>query len=319
MKNWFRSLGTSVRFDLIMHSRNMLAMLMIVGFIPFMLFVVRYMFPTSLVGFMVRATGMQLTVPANAISVITVTVNTVTLVVSFMMFAATRRTGDFDQRLVLAGLSRTALLTGKLLVLALISAVVSGYAALLIPIFQSVQQPWWMWAGLASGAAVYGGIGTVLALVLTNELAGMFAILVVSLLDVAMQNPLVNPSSGAAALKLLPSYGSTQSAVAAAFTDELALRALLGGPGIWFVLCVAIGFGAFAYRTRNHAPQDRVADNPESINTASAVWLIPGEDGSVIVRNTSGAVILCSELAARTGGADATLTPHVHHHAGQIA
>ena len=50
-------------------------------------------------------------------------------------------------------------------------------------------------AGMFTGALVYGGIGIVLAAVLRSELAGMFLAIMISSIDLVLQNPLISPDA----------------------------------------------------------------------------------------------------------------------------
>jgi hypothetical protein len=216
--------------------------------------------------------------------------NAVTLIIGFMMFAAVRRSSGFDRRLVLAGFSRSALLLAKLVALTACAGVVALYAGLVLLVFWRPEQFLPLLASLLASALAYGGIGIVLGVALVSELAGMFLIIMVSLVDVMVQNPVITPSTGSDGMVLLPTFGATQSAVGAAFTDATPAGYLLLAL-LWFVCCALIGLVTFQHRTRDYTGRDQWGDTQ-----AASVVLVPGLDGALLVQATSGNVIVSPRL-----------------------
>lgn len=102
----------------------------------------------------------------------------------------------------------------------------------------------------------YGALGVVFGSVLGREVEGMFAILMISILDVALQNPLSSSGSDSSVVRLLPSYGAVQASMAAAFSSSTVTRGLV----IQLLWLVAAAFAAllvFRRRTRYALPSSR--------------------------------------------------------------
>ncbi len=100
---------TAARYALIEHLRNRFAMVLIALFIPVWTAPAFWSVPSTLTRFRLRATGDLLTPHGNQLTEITGALNAVTLIVGFMMFAASFAGGHFDRRLALAGYPRTHL------------------------------------------------------------------------------------------------------------------------------------------------------------------------------------------------------------------
>lgn len=128
MRTWPHSLAKAIGFELIQHGRNRFAIGLVLGFIPFWLSLVDGIVMDTPIGFTYRPEHRVLTVAANQLTQITAADNAVSLIVGFMMFATTFRSGEFDQRLALAGFPRSSLLLAKLSALVAIAGVVSAYA-----------------------------------------------------------------------------------------------------------------------------------------------------------------------------------------------
>lgn len=299
MKTWSHSLWRAIGFELIQHGRNRFALGLVVAFIPFWLSLVHGIITDQKIEFMYGPQQRFVPVVASDLTLITAAINAVTLIVGFMMFAATFRSGDFDQRLALAGFPRSSLLLAKLVALMGISGVVSAYAWGVMLVFFSPEQPWLLWVSLFGCGLTYGGIGVVLGVVARTELVGMFLIIMISLVDVMVQNPVLNPSSDSDVLRLLPSYGSMQSGVAAAFTSDVPVEYVLFGPA-WLAGFTLFGLVTFYARTRDHT--QRSTEGSQATGTASpAVVIVTArEDGSIAVKSSTGPVVVCSRLTGDT-------------------
>ncbi|MEJ2859465.1 MULTISPECIES: ABC transporter permease [unclassified Saccharothrix] len=290
---WQASLIKAVLFEVSQHARNRLALALVVFFIPSWLGLVKGIIPSRPVDFHSAVADRVLTVPANQLAMISGAINAVTLIIGFMMFAAVRRSSDFDQRLVLAGYSRPCLLTAKLVALVVISGAVAAYAGVLMTLFWDPLHPWLLGFSLFMSGLTYGGMGIVLGLVLSTELAGMFVIIMISLVDVMVQNPVINPSSNQDVVRFLPTYGAMQTGAAAGFTDQgTAAYASIGL--LWLAGFGCVGMAAFYLRTKDHA---RHAPDPEPrTSTPAVVTVAVRADGTLEVRSTSGPVVVCSHL-----------------------
>jgi len=293
---WQASLLKAVGFEVTQHVRNRLALGLVIFFIPCWLGLVRAIIPANRIDFHSRITRDVLSVNANELAMISGAINAVTLIVGFMMYAAMRRSSDFDQRLVLAGYSRPTLLLAKLAALLLISTVIACYATVVMELFWAPRQPWLLAVSLLSSALTYGGMGIVLGAVLSTELAGMFVIIMVSLVDVMVQNPIINPASNQDVVRFLPTYGAMQSGAAAGFSDRgSAGYALLGT--VWLTAFALFGMAAFYLRTKDHARQ---AAAVRSTTEPATVTLTTRADGSLVVQSFAGPVLLCSQLEVCT-------------------
>ncbi|WP_172381233.1 ABC transporter permease [Streptomyces sp. MNP-20] len=245
---------TGAAFALLEHARNRLALVLVVVYIPLWLTLEHWFVTPDRLRFLLRAAGRTVTVDGNHLTMVSGAVNTVTLIVGFMMFMTTFKALAFDRRLALAGYPRSCLLLGKVVAMAVASALIAVYATAVVCWYWDPVRPALLALGLFAAAVSYGGIGILLGAFLRNELAGLFVIIMASLLDTMLQNPMSNAGADKDGLQLLPGYGPTQVAVAAAFTPGVTPYGhLLLGPA-WFLAMWLLGTGAFFARTRDHLP-----------------------------------------------------------------
>ncbi|BCM64991.1 MULTISPECIES: hypothetical protein [Streptomyces] len=241
---------TAARYALIEHLRNRFAMVLIALFIPVWTALAFWSIPTTPTRFRLRATGRLLTPHGNQLTEITGALNAVTLIIGFMMFAASFSDGPFDRRLALAGYPRTHLVLAKLSSLVLASAVVAAYATALTCTLWSPQQPLLLAAALFGAGITYGALGVAFGSLLRREVEGMFAIVMTSVIDLALQNPLYSSGSDSIAVRYLPSYGAMQAATGAGFSSTPLPKYLAVQAG-WFTAAAFVGLVAFHFRTRN--------------------------------------------------------------------
>ena len=71
----------------------------------------------------------------------------------------------------------------------------------------------------AAAALAYGSLGLFLGVLLRGELEGFFLVIMVSLIDTFIQNPIGNPAANKDFVQALPTYASTQLYVAGGFSD----------------------------------------------------------------------------------------------------
>ncbi|WP_234384588.1 ABC transporter permease [Streptomyces sp. MMG1121] len=281
---------TATRYALAEHLRNRFAMVLIAGFIPLWTTLAYLSIPSTRTRFQLSATKDILTPAGNQLTEITGALNAVTLIIGFMMFASSFACGNFDRRLALAGYPRTHLLLAKITSLALASGAVAAYATALTYLLWTPEQPLYLATALFSAAMTYGAIGVALGSLLRKEVEGMFTIVMISVIDLALQNPIANSGSDSPVVRLLPSYGAMQASTAAGFSTT-ALPSYLGIQLLWFTAAALISLAAFHRRTRNTLPtRTRI---PHSQHTkfsaadsehAGSATTTPGREASVTER-----------------------------------
>ncbi|MFE2292978.1 ABC transporter permease [Streptomyces sp. NPDC059452] len=280
MRRHWSLFATASRYALIGHARNRFAMLLVVVYIPVWIALAYVTIPGEPAPFRLRATGEVLTPPGNHLTQITGALNAVTLIAGFMMFAATFTGGAFDRRLAMAGYPRYHLVLAKLSALTLVCGAIAAYATVTVGVSWPPRQPLLLAAALFCAALTYGALGVVFGSVLRREVEGMFAILMISILDVALQNPLSSSGSDSAVVRFLPTYGAVQASMSAAFSDASAVRGLVI-QCLWLSGAAAAGFLVFRRRTRNALAPRRKPWVPARRG--------PGTDGSLPSRKSGSA------------------------------
>ncbi|MBA2811468.1 ABC transporter permease [Streptomyces sp. KM273126] len=240
-----------MRFALIEQARNRLALLIVVLFVPLWTTLAFTVVARTPLRFRIHAVGRTVVMDGNILVQINGALQTLSLVIAFMMFVATARSTLFDQRLVRAGYPRSCLALAKCTSLLLVAALVAVYTTAWMHLFWRPERLPVLAAGMFIAALIYGGIGIVLAAVLRSELAGMFLAIMISSIDLVLQNPLVNPDADSPVVRFLPAYGAVQTSVAASGLKVVPTSCLLLGTG-WAVGMTALGMAAFAVRTRTH-------------------------------------------------------------------
>ncbi|TDQ54371.1 hypothetical protein EV190_102205 [Actinorugispora endophytica] len=250
MRRAWTRYSTATAYAVTEHLRNRLALVLVVFFVPLWITLVTVVIADTDVRFFLRASDQTVTVHGNHVSKVSGAINAVTLIVGFMMFVVTYRSAGFDQRLAMAGYPRASLLAAKLTALLAAAAVVCAYAVAVICLHWVPEQPVLLWASLLGAALAFGGIGVMLGALLRGELEGMFVIIMLSIIDMGLQNPVANPASDSDVVRYLPSYGTMQTGVAAGFLDTTPVLHLLLGP-LWFLGAVVVAGTAFRLRTRD--------------------------------------------------------------------
>jgi hypothetical protein len=245
-----RLFAIATRYGLVEHVRNRFAMLLVAVFLPAWVILTGWAVTKEPVQFRLHGTGRLLIADSNKLTQITGALNAVTLIIGFMMFAATFSNGAFDRRLSLAGFPRAALGLAKVACLVIASVAVCSYATAVICCFWSPRQPLLLGAALFCTAMTYGALGVALGTLLRREVEGMFAIVMISVVDLALQNPLASSGADSEMVLWLPSYGAMQAATAAGFsttvpTVDFAVQLA------WFIASALIGLLAFHRRTRS--------------------------------------------------------------------
>ena len=283
---------TATGFELIEHARNRLAIILVAVFVPVWITLIDLMMSESPLPFRYRGTGEELRVDGQHLTFISGGLNAVTLIVGFLMFSVTYRSGQFDRRLVAAGYPRPHLLAAKVTALTASSVVVAAYSTAMVWAYWHPQQPWLFALGMFTAAVTYGGIGIVLGVLLKGELEGMFAIIMISLIDVGLESPVVNTGSDNDLVRFLPMYGSMQAGVGAGFTRSVPWEQMAALP-VWWAACAVVGLIAFHVRTRVYTRSGRPVTAAMVANAPIPRPVAPGEAVHVTVR-------VCAETCVAT-------------------
>ncbi len=173
------------------------------------------------IGFRLRATGVTVAVDGHNLTLITAGLSSITLITGFVVFAAVRRSRAFDRRLVLSGYRPAALIAAKTGG-ALVQAVAIGaYAAVVMLFFWRPAGVWAVAGTFMLAAATYAALGLLIGVLVRGDLEGFFLIIMISMLDTFLENPVDNPLANKPLLELFPSYGPTQFAAAGAFNHQV--------------------------------------------------------------------------------------------------
>ncbi|MEU7877093.1 ABC transporter permease [Microbispora bryophytorum] len=253
MRGHWACYATAVRMTFVEHLRNRLALVIIVVFIPVWAILIYALSLEVALPFHVRAAARVVALPANVLNQLAGALQILALITGFMMFVTTLSSASFDRRLVRSGFPQLCLIAAKLTALVVVALCVAAYATGLICLTHRPAQPLLLAAALFGGALIYGGIGIVLAAVLTSDLAGLVLVTVICSVDLALQSPLATPAAAGALVRYLPDYGPMQGAVAAVALDTVPWSAV--APAVcWAVGTALVGVSTFAGRTRVHRP-----------------------------------------------------------------
>ncbi|HEX5296696.1 MAG TPA: hypothetical protein VFW50_06895 [Streptosporangiaceae bacterium] len=247
----FRQFPVAWRFALRNQSRNRLAWLLLVAFVPAWYLLMAAITGHTPLTFRLFATGRALTVDGGHLTLITAGLNSVTMIVGFAVFAAIRRTLAFDRRLVFAGYRQATLIAAKTSAIAIIAVVIAAFTSLVLLAFWRPGLPGWLAIGAAFTviALGYGALGLFLGVLVRNDLEGFFLIIMGGLMDTFLQNPLGNPLANNPVLEWFPSFGPTQFAVGGSL-GHTALWGHLALGLTWPAAFAAVGLVIFWFRTR---------------------------------------------------------------------
>jgi hypothetical protein len=215
-----QQLDTAIRLSLAGQVRNRFAWILLVAFVPVWYLLIGSMISHTRVAFLLRATGSTLVVDAHNLTLISAGLSSITLITGFVVFATVRRSRPFDRRLVLSGYRPSALIAAKTCG-ALVQAVAIGaYAAIIMLFFWRPAGVWTIAVTFMLAAATYAALGLLIGVLVRGDLEGFFLIIMVSLLDTFLENPVDNPLANKPILEFFPSYGPTQFAAAGAFHHQ---------------------------------------------------------------------------------------------------
>ncbi|MFE2051592.1 ABC transporter permease [Streptomyces sp. NPDC059459] len=255
-------------FALTEHGRNRFAMVLVILFVPLWTTLAYLAMPDTPAHMRLHATGETLAPHGNELTEISGALNAVTLITGFMMFAATFSGNRFDRRLAMAGYPRAHLLLAKVTALALISAAVAAYATTVTCLAWTPRQPLLLAAALFTAGLTYGAIGVGFGSVLRREVEGMFAIVMTSIIDLALQNPITSSGADTPLMRYLPSYGAMQASTTAGFSTTPVPR-YLAIEFAWFTGAALIALLGFCGSTRSTLPANPHLPEPGSESGAA--------------------------------------------------
>ncbi|MGN5381158.1 hypothetical protein ACQ4WX_40540 [Streptomyces lasalocidi] len=242
---------TALRFSVRDQTRNRLAGLLLVVFVPVWYLVMDAMASGQVLDFKLYATGEVLHVDGAHLTLISAGLNSVTMIAGFVVFDAVRKAVAFDRRLVFAGYRQTTLIGAKTLAIAAVATAIALYTALAILLFWRPTAADWfaVLTAFAVIALTYGALGLLLGVLVKRDLEGFFLIVMGGLMDTFLQNPLGNPLANKPVLQWFPSFGPMQFAVGGSFGRTALWGHLALGLG-WAAMFGAVGLAVFRLRTR---------------------------------------------------------------------
>jgi hypothetical protein len=240
---------TATWYALSEQMRNRTALLLLVVFVPIWDYLFWLVVPDAPLSFLFRATSAFIQVNGRQLTLLTAGLNSITLIVGFMLFASTRRNTQFDRRLVQCGYQQSLLILAKLTALVAIAFAVSCYTCLVLWVFWRPASLPLVWLGFFCAALCYGALGVLLGVLVRGELEGFFLIIMVSLIDTSLQNPLGNPVANQDFLRWFPSFAPMQIAVAGAFAQGIPWQYLLAALA-WPLGFALLGMVIFWWKTR---------------------------------------------------------------------
>ena len=201
--------------------------------------------------FKLYATGEVLHVDGGHLTLISAGLNSVTMIAGFVVFDAVRKALSFDRRLVFSGYRQGTLIGAKSMAVALVVGAIALYTAVaMLPFWRPSPGGWFaVFVGLAAIALTYGALGLLLGVLVKGDLEGFFLIIMGSLMDTFLQNPLGNPIANKPILEWFPSFGPMQFAVGGVFGHTALWGHLLLGLA-WAAAFTAVGLVIFGIKTR---------------------------------------------------------------------
>ena len=248
----FGQFPTALRFALRDQTRNRLAGMLLIAFVPLWYLLMLVMVGHQPLSFKLFATRRLLSVNGGQLTLISAGFNSLALIVGFSVFDAVRKTLTFDRRLVFAGYRQATLIGAKTCATAVISGLIACYTAVVLIAFWRPAPTGWLavLAGYTVIALIYGAFGLMLGVLVRGDLEGFFLIIMGGMMDSFLQNPLGNPLANKPVLQWFPSFGPMQFAVGGAF-GHTALWGHLALGTAWAAAFATIGLAVFWARTRS--------------------------------------------------------------------
>ncbi|HUB94224.1 MAG TPA: hypothetical protein VMB52_07020 [Verrucomicrobiae bacterium] len=245
-----RQFVTALRFSFKEQINNKLAFGLLIIFVPIWYGMLGAITGNAAVAFRFRPTGTFIQANGHDLVLISAGLNVMAMILGFMFFHSARQSMAFDKRLTRAGLKRTSFVFAKSAALIVSTAVVSLYTILvLVAYWHFPHNTFEVLLGFWMVSLIYAALGMLLGMLLTNELVGFFIIIMFSMTDTFLQNPIGNPAANKAFLAYFPSYSAMQLSVAGGFTHLFATSQVWLGLA-WFVGFLLLALGVFYLRTR---------------------------------------------------------------------
>ena len=216
-----QQLDTALRLTLAGQVRNRFAWILLIAFIPLWYLLSASMFSHTGVTFVLRATHTTMAVDGHDIGLISTGLNSICLLTGFVVFTAARRSLPFDRRLVQSGYRPASLIAAKTSAALIQAVAVGAYAAIVLLIFWRAPGLWAIAVTFVLAAATYAAFGLLLGVLVRGDLEGFFLIIMISIMDTFLQDPMDNPLANKPILEFFPSYGPTQFAAAGAFHHQV--------------------------------------------------------------------------------------------------
>lgn len=142
---------------------------------------------------------------------------------------------ETDARFVVAGASPVQILLARYGLLALVGTVVSGITTAVVLVIYVPERLEFVFAAVLLATLAYGLVGVLTGLVL-NRLAGVYVLLLGSMLDIfILQNPLSEPPEYA---RLLPGHAPAELVIDAGFSTSVALST--AGESLAYILVLVL-------------------------------------------------------------------------------
>lgn len=246
-----RQFPTALAFALRNQARNRLAWILLAAFVPAWYAMMDALIPHDPLTFRLFSTGAMLRVDGRHLGLVTAGMNSLTVIVGFAVFAAIRRALPLDRRLVFCGYRQSRLIAAKTLATALVAAVVGLYATVVLLVFWRPTPAGWaaVLVSFALMALEYGALGLLLGVLVKGDLEGFFLIIMGSLMDTFLQNPVGNPVANKPLLQYFPSFGPMQFAAGGAFAHTW-LWSDIGLGLAWAAGFIGLALLVFRLRTR---------------------------------------------------------------------
>jgi ABC-2 type transport system permease protein len=272
---------TAIRLTLAAQVRNRLAWVLLVAFVPVWYLLIGSMISHVGTVFRLRATGAGIVVDGHDLTLVTAGLSAITLITGFVVFAAVRRSLPFDRRLVLSGYRHSALIAAKTTA-ALAQAVgIGAYAAAVMLVFWRPAGIWAIAAAFILGAATYAAFGLLIGVLVRGDLEGFFLIIMISMLDTFLENPVDNPLANKPILEFFPSYAPTQFAAAGAFHHQV-LASMAALSLAWTAAFALLGLAVLRLRLPQpaHRPQQASGTSRQARTAAGPGTPLAGPDSN---------------------------------------
>lgn len=246
---------TTLRLSLVEQTHNRFASLLLGLYLPTWYGIIYGLTEQASIGFRLRAFHVFVATSHQRLALLTAMLNATTLIMGFVALGAVRRSATVDRRLVLCGHAREALILGRLVALAFVSLLVSLYAVAALTPLTPLRHPGVVLAGTFGVVLTYAAIGVLIGVLTQGELEGFFLIIMLSLVDTFLQNPIGSAAANNRAIvEYFPSYLPMQIVVGGAVADHVAWWQFWGSLG-WAAGFGALGLIGFWYRTRTARPR----------------------------------------------------------------